>query len=572
MVGQLGWTAGTTHQHQGRSVAEVSTTAATRRWRLLPGSQGLVVVAAAIAAARLGLKPIGDNSTLVHLRTGLELLRTAHVPHADPYSYTAAGHPWVVQSWLASLLYGLADRGGHHLLVLEQGAIMATVGSVIALTARSSTAWRSGVAALLAVAASAPGWSPRPLMFGMLCLGLTVLVVERRASPAWMVPVVWLWVNTHGSFPLGLAWLAARALGEAIDARGWPRVTLPRLGGFLAGLAVALVNPVGARLLTFPLVALHKRATFQGIVEWHSPNFQDPNSLIALIFITGSLVVLLRAALAWAQLLPVCGFLVLALIAARNLGPLGVILGPALGFALSAVPPLAGRHAASLRASPGASPRGVAPGAVAPSPRWQESTATAMPAPAQETSAAPGGPTVPVGARRASLAERWAGTVRWAGDFGAHPVWRGSALGVAAVVIGGLCAFSVRGPTIDVSGYPAKAVDHLAATGRLGPGHHIAAVDVVGCFLIWRVGPGTKVFIDDRYDMYPRAVIDDASTLGAARDGVRGVLDRRRVDTVVWAVRQALPEQLRALGGWHEDFDDGRWVVLERDASNPVVG
>ncbi|MHB8466779.1 MAG: hypothetical protein ACYDD7_18335, partial [Acidimicrobiales bacterium] len=87
--------------------------------------QALVVAVAALAAARLGLKPISDNSTLVHLRTGIDLVHSGHVPHHDPYSFTAVGHTWVVQSWLASLVYGLGDAVGHHALVLEQAALYA---------------------------------------------------------------------------------------------------------------------------------------------------------------------------------------------------------------------------------------------------------------------------------------------------------------------------------------------------------------------------------------------------------------------------------------------------------------
>lgn len=468
------------------------------RTRWLPGPQGLCVVVAVVAGARLGLRPISDNSTLVHLRTGIDLVRTWHVPRSDPYSFTAPGHPWVVQSWFASLLYGLADRLGHHALVLLQGVLMGAVAGVTALAARSTSAWRSGLAALLAIAASAPGWSPRPLLFELLCLALLIVVVERRASPLWLVPVVWLWVNTHGSWPVGLAWLAARTVGAAIDARGRPRAELRQLAGFGLGLAVSVANPLTWRLVAFPLVALHKRSTFQTIVEWRSPNFQDPNTFIALVFVVASLVVLLRAALPWAQLLPVCGFLAMALVAERNLGPFAITLAPALGCALAGV---------EL-----ASPRFVG--------RWD---------------------TV------------WRATA-----------WRGAVVGVALAVAAGLVAWASQRRTLALGTYPVAASDYLQRAGRLGPAHRIAAIDVVGCFLIWRAGPSTKVFIDDRYDMYPQGVVDDARVLADGRGGVEGVLDRWQVDTVVWAANGALPSELLSQGGWRSAFDDGAWVVAVR--------
>jgi len=469
----------------------------------------LVLVVSAVASARLGLRPISDNSTLVHLRTGLEILRTGHVPHHDPYSFTAPGHPWVVQSWLASVLYALADRIGHPALVLEQGVLYGAVGVVIALAARSSTAPRWGLAAGLAVAASAPGWSPRPLMFGLLCLGLTMVISERNAHPLWLVPVVWVWVNTHGSFPLGLVWLGAYAVGDAVDRRAWPRAAAVRVGAFGVGLVVALANPVGPRLLTFPLIALHKRAVFQGIVEWHSPNFQDPNSLIALVFICGSLLVLLRRQLPWAQVLPVCGFVALALIAARNLGPLGVALAPALGAALASRPEV---------------------GATGDDPQQ---------------------------ARHPALV--------WLDRLGRHRWWRA---GVAMGACAALAAFVVpvlRGSGLDLSSYPVAALTEAGREGRLGPTHRIAAADVVGCYIVWRAGPATKVFIDDRYDMYPAPVVHDAAAIAAARDDLTGVLEQWRVDTVVWSAAQAVPQQLLTLGGWRQAWRDPSWVLLVRD-------
>src|SRR5688500_5809434 len=58
----------------------------------------------------IGLRPLADNSFLTHLATGRIILETGSVPTTDPYTFTAAGEPWVVQSWLASVLYASAER------------------------------------------------------------------------------------------------------------------------------------------------------------------------------------------------------------------------------------------------------------------------------------------------------------------------------------------------------------------------------------------------------------------------------------------------------------------------------
>jgi hypothetical protein len=367
------------------------------------------------------------------------------------------------------------------------------LGAVTTVAARTTTAWRTGLAALLALCASAPGWSPRPLLFALVCLAFTLVVVERRLHPLWLVPVVWVWVNSHGSYPLGLAWVGAYAVGSAIDARAWPKEAARYLGAFVLGLAVACVNPLGPKLLTFPLVAVHKRSTFQSIVEWRSPNFQDHNSLIALIFIALALLLLLRAALPWRELLPVCGFVVAGLIAERNLAPLGIVLAPALAAALSAPP---------VRTF-----------------------------------------------RRTLIGNR---------------AVRAAVTALAAVAAAVLVVRAIGQPTLDLSSYPVAATDQLAASGRLQAPHRIAAVDVVGCYLIWRAGPATKVFIDDRYDMYPSAVTSAASILAGGRSDVASVLNEWKIDTVVWSLNQALPGELLSLGGWRETWSDSKWAVLER--------
>src|SRR5579864_2986669 len=102
--------------------------------------------------------------------------------------------------------------------------------------------------------------------------------------------------------------------------------------------------------------------------------------------------------------------------------------------------------------------------------------------------------------------------------------WRAAVLGTTLAVAAGLVVWAFQRRTLALGSYPVAAAAFLERSGRLAPSHRIAAVDVVGCYLIWRSGPRTKVFIDDRYDMYPGAVVDDARIFGDARSGVESVL------------------------------------------------
>ncbi|MBA3652671.1 MAG: hypothetical protein H0W70_00595, partial [Actinobacteria bacterium] len=297
--------------------------------------ESLVVGTLALFGMVAGRLPIVDNSTFVHLRTGIEIARGHGIPRVDPYSFTASGHHWVVQSWLPSWTYGvLAHHLGLGWVALEQGVLVAAVAWLVARLARTGSAVRTVAAAGIAVGAGAAYWAPRPLLFGLLAFVLTITVVERRANPLWLVPVVWFWVNSHGSFPLGGLWLGAAAVGDALDRRARPLGSARYIGAFLLGMLVAAVNPLGPRLLWFPFAVGDRRNVFRSVVEWQSPDFQSRAGIFTLVFVVLGLVVLLRRRVPWRDVLPVVVFLAIGLLAMRNLASMAVVFAPALGRAL----------------------------------------------------------------------------------------------------------------------------------------------------------------------------------------------------------------------------------------------
>src|SRR5439155_9247450 len=135
----------------------------------------LFVAALALFGFRLGVRPIGDNSMFVHLRTGIDMVRTDSIPRRDPYSFTAKGHPWVVQSWLPEWTYGwVHELGGYRLVVIEQAILMAFLALLLGLLARAGTPLRTALAAGIAVAAGAACRVPRPLTVGPIWRALSV--------------------------------------------------------------------------------------------------------------------------------------------------------------------------------------------------------------------------------------------------------------------------------------------------------------------------------------------------------------------------------------------------------------
>lgn len=318
-----------------------------------PGSDmGWVMGAlAALAGLLVGLAPIHDNSFLTHLATGRLILDQGRVPTVDPYSFTAAGEPWVVQSWLASVIYGVVDTvaGLAGLRVLHGLLCAAIAVGLWHLTARSrSLAVRGGVtlAALVVASDMLPG---RPLLFGLLGLVLVLLAADGRIDPRWLVPVMWVWVNTHGSFPFAVLLVGLLAVGHRMDEGRWgPEV---RVGLWtLAGIALASVNPLGLRLLLYPTLLARRTEAFRSVAEWKPPDYSHwfQIGVVGLTLLTAALVVARRRR--WRDALPLLVFAGLGVTSARNLVVLLVVLVPILaGAAPEAGPAVADVRRASLR-------------------------------------------------------------------------------------------------------------------------------------------------------------------------------------------------------------------------------
>ena len=465
---------------------------AERQARPRPSLESLFIGTLALAGFAVSARPIGDNSMFVHLRTGIDIAAGRGIPRRDPYSFTAVGEQWVVQSWLPEAIYGWGHRlAGYGAVVLEQAVLTGLLAWLIGRLARTGSAVRTLAAGFVAFGVGVAYWSPRPLLFGLVCLALAVLVVERRARVWWLVPVVWLWVNSHGSFPLGLAWLAAVVVGEWLDDRRRRPASLPYLGAFVVGLVVACINPLGPRLLTFALNVGEKRDAFRAIREWKSPDFQTGEGLFSLVFLVLAVVIVARSRVSWRDVLPFAGFAFLALLTLRNLPALSVVLAPVLGRALT-----------------------------------------------------PAGADVEPRPENARLNRMVAGV-----------------LAAAALLLG---VSAASGRQIDDRAYPVAALRWMTQQGLFEPPHRVAEQDGVGCYLILRRGTEARVFYDDRVDMYPLAMSRDYADLHNGAPNALAILDRRRIDVVLWETARPLSTVLSADPDWRRVYRRGEFSVFQR--------
>lgn len=294
-----------------------------------------------VAGALIGLRPLHDNSFLTHLATGRLILDQSRVPAADPYSFSAHGAPWVVQSWLASMLYAALEAIGGLGAVRILGGVLS--GALAAL------AWgllrpATGVVARLTLATvflviGAGVWAERPLMFGLVAFALTVGAGERLIDPRWLAPIGWLWVNTHGSFPLGIVYLGALLVGTRLDGTDAAQEGTS-LRWLAAGVGLGVVGPLGLSALTFPVQLLAHQDVLRNVIEWQAPRFTSVSQRLFLIQLVGYVVLLVRRP-TYRAAIPGAVFIAAALLGSRNISLASLVLLPAMATGLSDVGGLA---------------------------------------------------------------------------------------------------------------------------------------------------------------------------------------------------------------------------------------
>ncbi|MDW8064070.1 MAG: hypothetical protein RMK32_00375 [Anaerolineae bacterium] len=320
-------------------------------WRSLTPSHLLALTVLTGIFVFVSTHPIRPHDFWWHLAVGREILQNGRIPTVDAFSYTRAGAPYpsYAMFWLAEvLMYELYTLGGPALVVWVHSLLITAAYGLVMWTAWEASGPRA--AALGMVVAAALGiddWNVRPQAFAFLAGALFLrglAGLERSRRWLWVFPLgMALWVNTHGSFPIGLLLIGLTLVGKAIEG-GISRERASSLRPFLLAFGLALLttglNPRGFGVYEY-LVMMARNPVIQTMVPEWAPPGPDRRGLLfyAAVALTGIMLALPPRRLPIRDLLTAGAFTLLGFRTSRGVVWFGMAAAPILAARIQALWP-----------------------------------------------------------------------------------------------------------------------------------------------------------------------------------------------------------------------------------------
>jgi hypothetical protein len=158
-----------------------------------------------------------------HLSTGRFVVQNHSVPHSEPFSATIAGKPWTAHEWLSGVVFYLAYSALGSAGPLFLTAFVLTLAFWFAYQRSGAPLLARVFALALGVSAAAPIFSVRPQIFTYLLASIFLLVLTCYFQAGsyklllWLPPLTILWVNFHGGYVIGLTIILLFAAGAVCD-------------------------------------------------------------------------------------------------------------------------------------------------------------------------------------------------------------------------------------------------------------------------------------------------------------------------------------------------------------------
>lgn len=302
-------------------------------WPLLLGC--MAIVFACLQANQL----LRDADTLWHIRSGQWIWMHGAIPTTDFFSHSFFGKPWVSHEWLASLILFLSFDA-----LSWTGVVAATAlafGVAIGLIARFLFQRIEPIRALfvtaLVFASLATHLLARPHVMAMPLLAIWVIgcvgaAEERRAPTLWLLPVMVLWANLHGSFIAGLLLAPLLAIEAALQGSRPEKTKVLQhwLTFWVLAVLASLVSPHHVHGLLFPLQLSSMTFATSVIGEWRPADFQQLE--LQAIWIFGLLLLgwVTKIRVSWPRLAVVIFLAHASLAHTRHLTLLAIVVPPLL--------------------------------------------------------------------------------------------------------------------------------------------------------------------------------------------------------------------------------------------------
>lgn len=495
---------------------------------------------AAILALTLGgvVYPLTDSDYFWHLRTGYLILESGSIPTQDPYSFTAPGARWEVQGWLFDLMMawvhrGMGDTGLRLFFSFWIVGAFAVVHRCVRVYVADTT--RALPLTLASAAGAAMYFVARPLVATLFGFALTLLLLlkhRKSGRKAWLlgIPVLMAaWGNLHYGFVTGLGLIGLVSVADLLS-RAMP-IDGARVdrGCLTPGLFVLLMlssllalgaNPAGYGVLT-TMLEMTRLSAGSVVIEWQSPDFHLPGPLAFLLPVGLAILAhaLGRRRPDWFDLVLLFALTGGALYSMRHMPLAAIALAAVLARGFSAWAPLP----------------------------WLNRWVALLP----ESLRTRGGE-----------------------DLGDRAYALNLAIGIA-----GILAILAARPLVEDwyqarfrKAVPVRATEFIEAHRLSGP---ILNDYAAGGYLIWRLYPDRKVFIDGRYTPYPPRVFADYQRIVGMGEGWLQLLDGYRIQTLLLRNPQAgIAQALVASGRFrlvHQDEDFGVLVRSEVPLAAPAA-
>lgn len=193
--------------------------------------ESLIAVAIGAVCGFFVLYPVSDFDIFWHLAAGKEIIKERHLLFSDPFSYTDTAQRWFDVHWLFQIITFLVEHtGGYSLLLFFKAILFAASISILFRSVSDKKSVLLTSLPIVLIAYSFRYLVPmRPIIFTILFISLYFYLLEsylkhrKKRYLLFLLPVQIAWVNSQGLFMTGpfifIAYLTGEFLNNFLSAR-----------------------------------------------------------------------------------------------------------------------------------------------------------------------------------------------------------------------------------------------------------------------------------------------------------------------------------------------------------------